>query len=53
MESKKLTKREKQIHRQEGENRTRYQTREFQRYKQGVLVYSSTVSLTDIRETED
>jgi hypothetical protein len=37
MESKKLKKRGKQIYRQEGESRTRYQTREFQRYKQGVL----------------
>jgi hypothetical protein len=38
MESKKLEKWEKQIHRLEGENRTRCQTR-FQRYKQGALVY--------------
>jgi hypothetical protein len=33
MESKKLKKREKQIHGEEGENRTRYQRRKFQRYK--------------------
>jgi hypothetical protein len=39
MESKKLKKREKQIHRQEGENRTRFQTRKFQGYKEGALVY--------------
>jgi hypothetical protein len=39
MESKKLKEWEKQIHRQEGENRTRYQTRWFQSYKQGALVY--------------
>jgi hypothetical protein len=39
MESKKVKKWEKQIHKLEGENRTRYQTRRFQRYKQGVLVY--------------
>jgi hypothetical protein len=39
MERKKLKKRGKQIYRQEGENRTRYQTRKFQRYKQGALVY--------------
>jgi hypothetical protein len=52
MESKKLKKWEKQIHRLEGENRTRCQTRIFQRYKQGALVYLSTVSWTDIRETE-
>jgi hypothetical protein len=39
MESKKLKKRRKQTFRLEGESRTRYQTREFQRYKQGVLVY--------------
>jgi hypothetical protein len=44
MESKKLKKGRKQIHRQEGENRTRYQRRKFQRYKQGALVYSLTVS---------
>jgi hypothetical protein len=30
---------EKQINRQEGENRTRNQTRKFQSYKQGALVY--------------
>jgi hypothetical protein len=39
MENQKLKKREKQINRQEGENRTRYQRRKFQRYKQGALVY--------------
>jgi hypothetical protein len=39
MEGKKLKKREKQINRQEGENRTRNQTRQFQRSKQGTLVY--------------
>jgi hypothetical protein len=39
MESKKLKEREKQINRQEGENRTRNQTRKFQRFKQGALVY--------------
>jgi hypothetical protein len=39
MESKKLKKIGKQLYRQEGESRTRYQTREFQRFKQGVLVY--------------
>jgi hypothetical protein len=39
MESKKLKKWEKQIHRLELENRTRYQTRRFQRYKQAALVY--------------
>jgi phage FluMu protein Com len=39
MESKKLKKREKQINRQVGENETRTQTRKFQRYKQGALVY--------------
>jgi hypothetical protein len=44
MESKKLKKWEKQIHKLEWVNRTRYQTRRFQRYKQGALVYSSTVS---------
>jgi hypothetical protein len=43
MESKKLKKRGKQIYRQEGESRTRYQTREFQRYKQGVLIDSKLV----------
>jgi hypothetical protein len=44
MESKKLKKRGKQIHRQEGESRTTFQTRKFQRYKQGALVYQLTVS---------
>jgi hypothetical protein len=39
MESKKLKKRGKQIHRQEEENKTRFQTRKFQRYKKVVLVY--------------
>jgi hypothetical protein len=39
MESKKLKKWEKQIHRLEGENRTRCQRGRFQRYKQGALVY--------------
>jgi hypothetical protein len=39
MERKKLKKREKQINRQEGENRTRILTRKFQWYKQGALVY--------------
>jgi hypothetical protein len=39
MESKKLKKWEKQIHILEGENRTRYQTRRFQRYIEGALVY--------------
>jgi hypothetical protein len=38
MESKKLKKREK-TNRQVGENKTRSQRREFQRYKQGALVY--------------
>jgi hypothetical protein len=39
MESKKLKKWEKQIQRLEEENRIKYQTRRFQRYKQGALVY--------------
>jgi hypothetical protein len=39
MESKKLKKRGKEKHRQEGENRTRFQRRKFQRCKQGALVY--------------
>jgi hypothetical protein len=39
MESKKLMKGGKQIHRQEGEDRSRYQTRKYQRYKQGALLY--------------
>jgi hypothetical protein len=39
MESKKLKKREKQIHRQEGENRTGYQTRKFPMYIQVAFVY--------------
>jgi hypothetical protein len=38
MESKKLKKWEKQIHSLDGENKARYQTRRFQRYKQGALV---------------
>jgi hypothetical protein len=37
MESKKLMKWEKQIHRLEGEIRTRYEKRRFQRYKQGAF----------------
>jgi hypothetical protein len=39
MESKKLKKRDKPIDRQEGENITGNQTRKFQTYKQGALVY--------------
>jgi hypothetical protein len=39
MESKKLKKREKQINREVGENKTKNQTKKFQKYKQGALVY--------------
>jgi hypothetical protein len=39
MESKKLKKKEKQINRQVGENKTRNQSRKLQRYKQGAEAY--------------